>query len=111
MASTVAGGLFNAMAFAGAGFLFKKLDESSYPAEVERHNRGFGLDQHGFTQPTSGTRKPTRGQRTKTGYVLRPVGRDEKPHAHNHGCGGPRIWFCSDQVTALKIIIYVTRNG
>lgn len=41
MACTVAGGLFNALAFAGAGFLFKMLDESGYAAEVEGHNRAM----------------------------------------------------------------------
>ena len=41
MASVVAGGLFNALAFAGAGFLFHKLDKSGYAAEVERHNRAM----------------------------------------------------------------------
>ena len=41
MASTVASGIFNAMAFAGAGFLFKKLDESGYKDEMKRHNRAM----------------------------------------------------------------------
>ena len=41
MTSTVASGTFNAMTFAGAGFLFKKLDESGYKDEVKRHNRAM----------------------------------------------------------------------
>ena len=41
MASTVASGIFNAMAFAGAGFLFKKLDENGYKDEIKRHNRAM----------------------------------------------------------------------
>lgn len=41
MASVVAGGLFNALAFAGAGFLFHKLDKSGYTSEMERHNKAM----------------------------------------------------------------------
>ena len=35
---TVAGGLFNAIAFAGAGFLFSKLNHRGYEKEIQRHN-------------------------------------------------------------------------
>jgi hypothetical protein len=35
----VAGGLFNALSFAGPGFLFKQLDSNGYGAEMERHNK------------------------------------------------------------------------
>ena len=35
---TVFGGLFNAVAFAGAGFLFSKLNHSGYEKEIKRHN-------------------------------------------------------------------------
>ena len=38
MASVVAGGLFNAVAFAGAGYVFHKLDKSGYEDEMKRHN-------------------------------------------------------------------------
>ena len=38
MASVVAGGLFNAVAFAGAGYVFHKLDKKGYEAEMVRHN-------------------------------------------------------------------------
>ena len=38
MASMVVGGLFNAVAFAGAGFLFSKLNHSEYQNEIKRHN-------------------------------------------------------------------------
>ena len=38
MASMVVGGLFNAFAFAGAGFLFSKLNHSGYQDEIKRHN-------------------------------------------------------------------------
>ena len=38
MASMVVGGLFNAFAFAGAGFLFSKLNHSGYKDEIKRHN-------------------------------------------------------------------------
>ena len=41
MASVVAGGLFNAIAFAGARYVFHKLDKSGYEAEMERHNRAM----------------------------------------------------------------------
>ena len=35
---TVIGGLFNAVAFAGAGFLFSKLNHTGYEKEIQRHN-------------------------------------------------------------------------
>ena len=35
---TVVGGLFNAVAFAGAGFLFSKLNHNGYEKEIKRHN-------------------------------------------------------------------------
>ena len=38
MAGMVFGGLFNAVAFAGAGFLFSKLNHSGYQDEIKRHN-------------------------------------------------------------------------
>ena len=38
MAAMVTGGLFNAFAFAGAGFLFNKLNHSGYKDEIKRHN-------------------------------------------------------------------------
>ena len=40
-ASTVAGGLFNAVAFAGAGFLFAKLNHQGYEQEIKRHNKAI----------------------------------------------------------------------
>ena len=41
MASVVAGGLFNAIAFAGAGYVFHKLDKRGYEAEMKRHNKAM----------------------------------------------------------------------
>ena len=38
MASMVIGGLFNAFAFAGAGYLFNKLNHNGYKDEIKRHN-------------------------------------------------------------------------
>ena len=38
MTSAVVGGLFNAFAFAGAGYLFKMFDKSGYAEEAKRHN-------------------------------------------------------------------------
>ena len=38
---TVVGGLFNAVAFAGAGFLFSKLNHSGYEKEIKRHNEAI----------------------------------------------------------------------
>ena len=38
MAGVVAGGLFNAIAFAGAGYVFNKLDKNGYKKEMKRHN-------------------------------------------------------------------------
>ena len=39
MASVVAGGLFNAVAFAGAGYVFHKLDKRGYEEEMKSHNK------------------------------------------------------------------------
>ena len=41
MASVVVGGLFNAIAFAGAGYVFHKLDKNGYEKEMERHNKAM----------------------------------------------------------------------
>ena len=41
MSSVVAGGLFNAVAFAGAGFLFSKLNHRGYEDEMKRHNKAI----------------------------------------------------------------------
>ena len=41
MASVVAGGLFNAIAFAGAGYVFHKLDKSGSEKEMKRHNEAM----------------------------------------------------------------------
>ncbi len=38
IATTAVGGLFNAFAFAGAGFLFQKLNKDGYEKETKRHN-------------------------------------------------------------------------
>ena len=38
---TVVGGLFNAVAFAGAGFLFSKLNHRGYEKEIKRHNEAM----------------------------------------------------------------------
>ena len=38
MASVVAGGLFNAVAFAGAGYVFHKLDKKGYEDKMKLHN-------------------------------------------------------------------------
>ncbi len=34
----VAGGIFNAFAFAGAGYLFKMINSDGYGEEIKRHN-------------------------------------------------------------------------
>ena len=39
--SVVAGGIFNAVAFAGAGFLFSKLNKEGYKEEMKRHNEAM----------------------------------------------------------------------
>ena len=41
MTNVVAGGIFNAVAFAGAGFLFSKLNHSGYENEMKRHNKAL----------------------------------------------------------------------
>ena len=41
MASVVAGGVFNAIAFVGAGYVFHKLDKSGYEKEIKRHNEAM----------------------------------------------------------------------
>ncbi len=38
MTSVVAGGIFNAFAFAGAGYLFQKFNKDGYSEETKRHN-------------------------------------------------------------------------
>ena len=38
---TIAGGIFNAFAFAGAGFLFSKLNHTGYEKEINRHNEAM----------------------------------------------------------------------
>jgi hypothetical protein len=38
MAGAIAGRLFNAFAFAGAGYLFKMFDKNGYAEEAKRHN-------------------------------------------------------------------------
>ena len=43
MAGVVAGGLFNAIAFAGAGYVFHKLDRNGYEKEMRRHNEAMEL--------------------------------------------------------------------
>ena len=37
----MAGGLFNAIAFAGAGYVFHKLDKNGYEKEMERHDKAM----------------------------------------------------------------------
>ena len=41
MAGVVAGGLFNAIAFAGAGYVFHKMDKNGYEKEMERHDKAM----------------------------------------------------------------------
>ena len=41
MASVVAAGVFNALAFAGAGFLFQHLNKNGYEGEMKRHNKAL----------------------------------------------------------------------
>ena len=41
MAGVVAGGLFNAVAFAGAGYIFHKLDKNGYEKEMRRHDEAI----------------------------------------------------------------------
>ena len=41
MAGVVAGGLFNAIAFAGAGYVFHKLDKNGYEKEMRRHDKAI----------------------------------------------------------------------
>ena len=47
MASVVAGGLFNAVAFAGAVYVFNKLDKKGYKDEIKRHNLAVEQLQNG----------------------------------------------------------------
>ena len=41
MAGVVAGELFNAIAFAGAGYVFHKLDKNGYEKEIKRHDEAM----------------------------------------------------------------------
>ena len=43
MAGVVAGGLFNAIAFAGAGYVFHKLDKNGYEKEMRRRDEAMEL--------------------------------------------------------------------
>ena len=41
MTSVVAGGLFNAVAFVGAGYAFHKLDKNGYEEEMKRNDEAM----------------------------------------------------------------------
>ena len=41
MVSVVLGGAFNALAFAGAGYLFQRLNKNGYEEEMGRHNKAL----------------------------------------------------------------------
>ena len=41
MAGVVTGGLFNTIAFVGAGYVFHKLDKNGYEKVMEQHNRAM----------------------------------------------------------------------
>ena len=41
MASVVAGGLFNAITFAGAGYVFHKLDKNGCEKKMKRHDEAM----------------------------------------------------------------------
>jgi hypothetical protein len=41
MTGVAASGVFNALAFAGAGYLFKMIDKGGYEKELRRHNRAM----------------------------------------------------------------------
>ena len=59
MASIVgvaAGGLFNAVAFAGAGYVFHKLDKKGYEDAMKRHN--LAVEQLKLLEK-NGTKKPS----------------------------------------------------
>ena len=43
MAQIVVGGIFNAIAFSAAGFLFSKLNHQGYEYEMKRHNKALEL--------------------------------------------------------------------
>ena len=47
MAGVVAGGLFNAIAFAGAGYVFHKLDKNGYEGRDAETQRGDGTSGNG----------------------------------------------------------------
>ncbi len=54
MASMVAGGIFNAFAFAGAGYLFKMINSDGYGEEIKRHNL---VMEHSQEHDKDGTKK------------------------------------------------------
>ena len=43
MASFVAGSVLNAFSFAGAGYLFNKLNHRGYEAEMKQHNEAIEI--------------------------------------------------------------------
>lgn len=53
MTSVIASGAFNALASAGAGYLFELLGNSGYKDEIRRHNKAMG---NFLLQKTSGER-------------------------------------------------------
>jgi hypothetical protein len=55
MTTLVVRGLFNAVAFAGAGFLFSILNNAAYKEEIKRHNQA--LAQNSQKQRTNSMRR------------------------------------------------------
>ena len=55
MAGVVAGGLFNAIVLAGAGYVFHKLDKSGYEPKMKRHDMAVEK-----LNRENGTREPWR---------------------------------------------------
>jgi hypothetical protein len=81
MTSVVVGGLFNAVAFAGAGFLFSKLNHSGYEDEMKRHNKALEkLAKAKEKWYESQVEKKEQNSNTQTGISRRQNGyRSHKP--------------------------------
>ncbi|CAB3978760.1 Hypothetical predicted protein [Paramuricea clavata] len=84
MTSVVVGGLFNAVAFAGAGFLSSKLNHGGYEDEMKRHNRALEkLAKAKEKWYESQVEKKEQNSDTQTGTSRRQIG-----YGSNKPCSG-----------------------
>ena len=90
MASVVAGGLFNAIAFAGAGYVFHKLDKSGYEKEMKRHDEAMKKLSEEKEKWYERTVEKKNKMRTTFGYEQRLRRGIRSPSQPENGYGGAR---------------------